>query len=78
MITLEQLNVLFREVFSDNSLQITRETTANDVEDWDSLTHMNLITFIEVQLKIKFALGDLLLLKNVGDLLDLINKELAT
>ena len=77
MIVLEELNQLFQQVFCDESLEITRETTANDVEDWDSLTHMDLIVSIEGQLKIKFALGDLLRLANVGDLLDLINTELA-
>lgn len=78
MITLDTLNRIFQQVFGDDSLEIARETTANDVENWDSLTHMDLIVSIEGQLKIKFALGDLLRLKNVGELLDLINSELST
>lgn len=77
MITLDTLNRIFQQVFGDDSLEIARETTANDVENWDSLTHMDLIVSIEGQLKIKFALGDLLRLKNVGELLDLINYELS-
>ena len=77
MITLDTLNRIFQQVFGDDSLEIARETTANDVENWDSLTHMDLIVSIEGQLKIKFALGDLLRLKNVGELLDLINSELS-
>ena len=77
MIVLSELNRIFQQVFGDDSLDITRETTANDVEDWDSLTHMDLIVSIEGELKIKFALGDLLRLENVGDLLDLINSKLA-
>ena len=77
MIALDDLNRIFQQVFGDDSLSITRETTADDVVDWDSLTHMDLIVSIEGELKIKFTMGELLRLQNVGDLLDLINKELA-
>jgi acyl carrier protein len=77
MITLDELNVIFQQVFCDDSLIITRETTANDVEDWDSLTHMTLIVSIEGQLGIKFSLGELMPLKNVGELLDLTNAVIA-
>lgn len=77
MITLGDLNEIFRQVFDDNSLNITRETTANDIEDWDSLTHMNLVVTIEKLLKIKFALGELQSLENVGQMFDMINVKLA-
>jgi acyl carrier protein len=77
MIILDELNSIFQQVFCDDSLKITRETTANDIEDRDSLTHMNLIVFIEGQLNIKFGLKDLRRLDNVGDLLDVINVKLG-
>ena len=77
MIGLDELNNIFQQVFGDETLKISRETTAADVENWDSLTHMDLIVSIESQLKIKFALVDLLRLQNVGELLDLTNVELA-
>ena len=77
MITLDVLNGVFVEVFGDNSLVITRKTTANDVEDWDSLTHMNLVMILEKKYKIKFALGELQTLQNVGDMLDLINAKVS-
>ncbi|MEI6305549.1 MAG: acyl carrier protein [Deltaproteobacteria bacterium] len=77
MITLDVLNGVFVEVFGDNSLVITRKTTANDVEDWDSLTHMNLVMILEKKFKIKFALGELQTLQNVGDMLDLINAKVS-
>ncbi len=77
MITLDELNVIFQQVFCDDSLIITRETTANDIDDWDSLTHMTLIVSIEGQLGVRFALGELMPLKNVGDLLDLTNAVLT-
>jgi len=77
MITMEELNTIFRNVFGDKSLVINRESTADDVDDWDSLTHMNLVMTIERQLKISFALGELETLQNVGQMFDLINAKLA-
>jgi acyl carrier protein len=75
---LEQVQETFRDVFDQPDLMITRESNASTVEDWDSLTHVNLVTAVERRYKVKFALGELLDLKNVGDLLDLLNKKLAT
>lgn len=75
MITLEELTPVFRQVFDDTSIELTRNSTADDIDDWDSLTHMNLVMAVELQFKVKFALGELQTLKNVGDMLDLINKK---
>ena len=77
MVTLEVLNDIFRRVFEDNSLVITRSTTANDIEEWDSLTHMNLIMVLEKQFKIKFSLSEIENLSSVGDLVDLIDRKSA-
>lgn len=77
MITLEILEPIFREVFDDESVILRRETTADDIEEWDSLTHMNLVIALELRFKIKFALGELQKLKNVGEMLDLINRKMA-
>jgi len=75
MITLENLEPVFQQVFDDQSISLQRETTADDIEEWDSLTHMNLVIALELKFSIKFALGELKKLKNVGDMLDLINKK---
>jgi acyl carrier protein len=75
---LEQVQGIFRDVFDQPDLVITRESNASTVEDWDSLAHVNLITAIERRYKVKFALGELQDLKNAGDLLDLLGKKLAT
>ena len=75
MIALEELTPIFRQVFDDTCIVITRNTTADDIDDWDSLTHMNLVMAVELQFKVKFALGELQTLKNVGDMLDLVNKK---
>jgi acyl carrier protein len=68
---LPDVQEIFRAVFDQPDLVITRESNASTVDDWDSLNHVNLITAIAAKYKIKFALGELEELKNVGDLLDL-------
>ena len=75
MLTLENLTPVFRQVFDDDSIELRREMTSDDIDDWDSLTHMNLVIAMELQFKVKFALGELQTLKNVGEMLDLINKK---
>ncbi len=74
---IEILNGIFRQVFDDDTLVVSRATTANDIEEWDSLTHINLAVAVEMKFKIKFALGELQTLKNVGDMVDLINNKIA-
>jgi acyl carrier protein len=74
---LEELQVIFRDIFDQPNLVITRESNASTVDDWDSLTHVNLVTAIEKRYKVKFALGELQDLKDVGDLIDLLTKKLA-
>jgi acyl carrier protein len=54
---------------------IKRETTADDVDDWDSLSHLNLVIAVEMKFGVKFALGELQSLKNVGDMADLVEKK---
>ena len=77
METIAALTPIFRQVFDDDSIVLTRNTTANDIDGWDSLTHMNLVLALEGMFKIRFALGELPSLKNVGDLADLTKKKLA-
>ena len=76
MTTLEKLNVIFSEVFDDDALIIKPEMTANDVEGWDSLSHVNLIIAVENKFNIRFSQKELLVLKNVGDLLNCIEKHI--
>lgn len=73
---LTELNGVFRQVFDDDSLTLTRATTANDIDEWDSLTHMNLVVAVELKFGVKFALGELQTLKNVGDMADMVAKKL--
>ena len=63
---------IFRDNFDDDSLVLTRETTADDIEDWDSLEQINLLTAMEKQFGVQFKLDDVRGLANVGDMVDLI------
>ena len=69
---LEAVQEIFRDNFDDDTLEINRATCADDIEDWDSLEQINLLTAIEKKFNIKFKLADVRNLKNVGDLLDLV------
>jgi len=77
MTTIEALNQIFCMVFDDDSLQITPDMTANDVDGWDSLSHVNLITTIEARFNLRFTQKELLKQKNVGDLIAEIDRKLA-
>lgn len=72
---IDQLTPIFRTVFDDDGIVISRTTTADDIEEWDSLTHMNLVMAVELHFKVKFALGELQALRNVGDLADMIDRK---
>jgi acyl carrier protein len=72
-----KLTVIFRTVFNNQSIVISNEMTANDVENWDSLTHMLLINEVENSFSIKFKLKDLLNMKNVGELIDIIKTKIS-
>ncbi len=77
MTTIEKLNGIFRAVFDNDEINIRPEMTANDIDGWDSLSHMNLVAAVELKFKVRFALGELQSLKNVGHLADLIDKKQA-
>ena len=62
---------IFRDIFDADDLVINNTTNSDEIEDWDSLNHINLVSAIEKEFKIKFALGELMMLKDVGDMIDL-------
>ena len=69
---LKDLEEIFRDNFDDDELVLTRETTAEDIEDWDSLEQINLLTAIGKKYGIKFSIDDVKGLANVGDMVDLV------
>lgn len=68
----EKLTLVFHEVFNDNTIVLREDMTAADVENWDSLTHMLMITKVEEVFGIKFKLKELNKLKQVGDIVSLV------
>ncbi len=73
---LSAVTSLIHEVFENDDILVTTETSAHDVEEWDSMTHIQLIASIESKYKVRFALGELQSLKNVGEMVELIQKKL--
>jgi acyl carrier protein len=67
-----KLTEVFRRVFSNETLVIKDDLTANDVDNWDSLTHMILISEIETAFQVKFKLKELNKMRNVGGMIDLL------
>lgn len=74
---IEKLTIVFHEVFGDNTIVLHDDMTAADVENWDSLTHMMMITKVEEVFGIRFKLKELNRLKNVGDLCNTIAEKLG-
>jgi acyl carrier protein len=69
---LKKLNEVFREVFDLDDVVVTRETVADDIEEWDSLEHINLISAVESTFRMKFKMKEVSTMKNVGEMVDII------
>lgn len=72
----EKLNKVFAEVFDDETLTVSDNTTVNDIEDWDSLAHLTLISSVEEAFSIEFNLNEISKFKNVGEMMSSIEKHL--
>ena len=72
-----RLNSVFQDVFDDESIEVTDTTTADDIEDWDSLEHINLVAAVEKEFKIKFSMGQIVSMKNVGEMINIILEKLS-
>jgi len=69
---MEALTPVFREVFDDDSIVLTEETTAADIEEWDSVEHFNLISEIESRFQMRFQMREVSGMKNVGELAEIV------
>lgn len=67
-----KLTEVFRDVFDDDGLVITDETTADDIEDWDSLEHISLISAVEKAFKMRFTMKEVSGMKNVGEMISIL------
>ena len=67
---------IFRDIFDEDAIVIENTTNSESIEDWDSLNHINLVSAIEKEFGIRFALGELMELKDVGSMIDLMLEKL--
>ncbi|MCI9139392.1 acyl carrier protein [bacterium 1XD42-8] len=72
----EEVQKIFRKVFDDEQLEIKDSTYSGDIEDWDSLEHINLIVAMEKRFQLKFDIQEVGELENVGEMIDLIERRL--
>ncbi|MCI8921809.1 MAG: acyl carrier protein [Acutalibacter sp.] len=70
-----RLNKVFQEVFDDPSICLTPQTTADDIEDWDSLEHITLISAVEREFHMKFKMKEISSMKNVGEMAGIIQER---
>lgn len=73
----EKLDEIFQDVFDDPDICVGETTTAADIEDWDSLEHINLIVAVENAFGIKFGMGEVTHMEDVGEMANLILKKLG-
>ncbi len=68
----ERLNKVFQDVFDDETIVVNDNTTSEDIDDWDSFEHINLIVAVEEEFSIKIPMGKVVTMKNVGEMADII------
>ena len=73
---LEKVNEIFQEVFDDDSIEVYENTTSEDIEEWDSLMHITLISEVESAFGFKFLMKDVVGMANVGEMLDIIEDNI--
>ena len=72
---IKRLNDVFRDVFDDSSIVVTDKTTSADIEDWDSIEHINLIGAVEDEFGLRFKMKEVSGMKNVGETIDIISER---
>ena len=73
----EKLNGIFQEVFDDDNIEVCDSTTSADIEEWDSLEHINLVGAVEQEFGFKFDMGQVVSMKDVGEMVDIILDEVG-
>ena len=73
----ERLNNVFRDIFDDETIEVHPETTSDDIEDWDSLEHINLVVAVEQEFGMKFNMNEVTTMKNVGEMVEIIKKSMT-
>lgn len=73
----EKLNGIFQEVFDDDNIEVCDSTTSADIEEWGSLEHINLVVAVEQEFGFKFDMGQVVSMKDVGEMVDIILDEVG-
>ena len=71
----ERLNSVFRDFFDDDDIELDEDTTADDIDDWDSLSHITLMSAVEEEFGLRFTMGEVSGMKNVGEMAEIIKKR---
>ena len=71
----ERLNELFRDFFDDDDIELDADTTADDIDDWDSLNHITLMSAVEEEFGLRFTMGEVSGMKNVGEMAEIIKSR---
>lgn len=74
---MQKLNVIFQDIFDDDSIVVTESTTADDIDEWDSLEHINLVDTVEKEFGMKFRMQEVSGMKNVGEMAEIIAQRIA-
>lgn len=69
---MDRLNAIFQDIFDDETLTVNQNTTAKDIEDWDSLSHITLIGAVEDEFGMKFSMKEVVDMQNVGEMIAII------
>lgn len=72
----EQLNEIFRDVFDDDDIELTADTTAEDIDGWDSLANINIVVSVENEFNIKFEMNEITEMKSVGEMVKVIMERI--
>ena len=68
---------ILRDILEDEEINITEDTKAIDIQGWDSLAHINIVENVERKFNVKFSIGEIVNLKNISDMITLIQNKLS-
>lgn len=75
---LHNVQEVFRDIFDDDKIEISEHTSAKDIDEWDSLNHINLVSAIEQEFQVRFTLRELQSLKDVGGMINLMMEKIES